>query len=150
MKNQNNQNSNWKKILGFRNTQEKLEKKYYLFCNNFPHFFQCELLICRRRIEHCVENQVRIRDYRTLLLPFCKKKINLVKSNSTQLCSCIKITKRFEMQKISLNCLFFQEGQMNWSGMIRYFFSYLFVYISSYYIDSHSHTYNICMEWFLW
>ena len=25
--NQNNQNSNWKKLLGFRNMQEKLEKK---------------------------------------------------------------------------------------------------------------------------
>ena len=27
--NQNNQNSNWKKLLGFRNMQEKLENTYY-------------------------------------------------------------------------------------------------------------------------
>ena len=27
--NQNNWNSNWNKILGFRNMQEKLKKKYY-------------------------------------------------------------------------------------------------------------------------
>ena len=40
---------------------------------------------------------------------------------------------------ISLNCLFFEE-KMNWSGMIRYFFSYLFVYFSQY-IDSHSNSY---------
>ena len=32
--NQNNYNSNWKKVLGLRNMQEKLEK---LFCYRFLH-----------------------------------------------------------------------------------------------------------------
>ena len=34
LKNQNNYNSNWKKILGFRNLQEKLENSFFSYIND--------------------------------------------------------------------------------------------------------------------
>ena len=70
--NQNNQNSNWKKILGFGNTQEKLENTYTLLksgCfsklrqmiqDKIHHQFEASLWVTSRKYDHNLLNTGRV------------------------------------------------------------------------------------------
>ena len=73
--NQNNQNSNWKKLLGFRNMQEKLENVFYQYFSCFVHFrlFITNPTISQQIGGHLVFSYMKCQWVNLLLMVMTKK-----------------------------------------------------------------------------